>query len=80
VADVAVVSRPDEIKGAVPVAFVVPRSGSGLSAEAVKQYALIHGPAYAHPRAVYLLDELPLTAARKVDRAALSETARRRTL
>ena len=78
VSDVAVVSRPDEIKGAVPVAFVVPRAGTDPSAEDIKSYALANGPAYAHPRAVYMMDALPLTAAKKVDRAALAQTARDR--
>ena len=78
VGDVAVVSRPDEVKGEVPVAFVVPRAGADPSEDDIKRYALANGPAYAHPRAVYMLDELPLTASKKVDRAALARTARDR--
>lgn len=78
IADVAVVPRRDAIKGEVPVAFIVVRRGSVLSEEAVKRYALDHGPAYAHPRAVYRLEELPLNAAKKVDRAALKALAAER--
>lgn len=78
IADAAVVPRRDEIKGEVPVAFVVIRAGTELSEDAIKRYALEHGPAYAHPRAVYRLEELPLTAAKKVDRAALKAMVRGR--
>ena len=79
IADVAVVPRQDEIKGEVPVAFVVLRPGAALTEDAIKRYALEHGPPYAHPRSAYLLDELPLTAAKKVDRAALKALVRERT-
>lgn len=37
-----------ELKGQVPVAFVVARPGSGLIKQAVKDWALAHGPAYQH--------------------------------
>jgi acyl-CoA synthetase (AMP-forming)/AMP-acid ligase II len=75
VSDVAVVSRADEIKSQVPVAFVVAKAGTTINAEVIKQYALDTGPAYQHPRAVYLIDELPLTAAKKVDRSQLTQLA-----
>ena len=78
VSDVAVVARADDIKGEVPIAFVVARAGAKIGADAIKQYALETGPAYQHPRAVYLMDELPLTAAKKVDRSALTQLARTR--
>ena len=78
IADVAVVPRRDDIKGEVPVAFVVGRPGHDVSEESIKRYALEHGPAYAHPRSVYCLEELPLTAAKKVDRAALKGMAAER--
>ena len=67
-----VVAVPDEIKGQIPFAFVVPRPGAALSEDAVKQFALASGPAYAHPRYVELVTELPLAATNKIDRRALT--------
>ena len=47
----AVLPVDHELKGQVPVAFVVARAGSGLTEQAVKEWALAHGPAYQHPAA-----------------------------
>ena len=44
-----VVPAPDDIKGQIPVAFIVPRSAAAASAEDIKQYTLREGPAFAHP-------------------------------
>jgi long-chain acyl-CoA synthetase len=44
----------------------------------VKRFALAHAPAYAHPRFVWFVDELPLASTNKLDRAALKEMARER--
>ena len=74
-AQAAVVPVPDEIKGAIPVAFVVRSPAHAPSEEAVKQFALANGPAYAHPRYVEFVAELPLAATNKVDRRALIERA-----
>jgi long-chain acyl-CoA synthetase len=77
VAQALVVPAPDDIKGQIPVAFIVPRAGTNASAGAIKQYALENGPAYAHPRFVVFLDQLPLSGTHKIDRSALvSEAAR----
>jgi long-chain acyl-CoA synthetase len=64
-----------ELKGQVPVAFVVARPGSALTEQAVKDWALAHGPAYQHPRRVFLVPELPLAGTNKIDRAALKARA-----
>jgi len=71
----AVVPAAHELKGEVPVAFVVPRPGANVTEEAVKAYALAHGPAYAHPRRVEIVRELPLAGTSKIDRAALKARA-----
>jgi acyl-CoA synthetase (AMP-forming)/AMP-acid ligase II len=63
------------LKGQVPVAFVVARPGAGLTEQAVKEWALAHGPAYQHPRRVFLVPELPLAGTNKIDRAALKARA-----
>ena len=73
VLDAAVVPVPHAVKGAVPAAMVKPASGSGLTADALKMYTLEHGPAYAHPRRIVLVDEMPLTGVGKVDRAEILE-------
>lgn len=67
----AVLPASDPIKGAIPIAFVVPAEGARPDPEDVKRFTLEHGPAYAHPRAVVLLDALPVGGTHKVDRKAL---------
>jgi len=71
----AVLPVDHELKGQVPVAFVVARAGSGLTEQSVKEWALAHGPAYQHPRRVFLVPELPLAGTNKIDRAALKARA-----
>jgi acyl-CoA synthetase (AMP-forming)/AMP-acid ligase II len=74
----AVVSVPDERKGAVPVAFVVPATHATLTEDEVKRFALAGGPAYAHPRQVVFLDDLPLSGTNKVDKQRLTQQATER--
>jgi acyl-CoA synthetase (AMP-forming)/AMP-acid ligase II len=75
VAQACVVPVADEIKYQLPVAFVVPKPGARPSEDALRRYALDNGPAYAHPRAVWFVDELPLAGTNKIDRRALVERA-----
>lgn len=70
-----VVPAPNTLKAHVPYAWVVAREGVDLDEEAVKQYALKHGPVYAHPRRVFFVDRLPLSGTNKIDRRALQERA-----
>ncbi len=70
-----VVPAPDELKAHVPYAFVVAREGGQLDEEAVKRYALDHGPAYAHPRRVFFAEALPLAGTNKIDRKLLAAKA-----
>ena len=44
-----VVPVDDEVRGAMPVAFVVAADGMALDTDTVKQHALAGGPAYQHP-------------------------------
>jgi acyl-CoA synthetase (AMP-forming)/AMP-acid ligase II len=67
----AVIPADDEIKGAIPIAFVVTVPGATVSAADVRSFALANGPAYAHPRAVLFVDALPVGGTHKVDRKAL---------
>ena len=76
VAQAAVVPIEDDIKGQKPVAFVIRKSGHPLDSEEIKAFALANAPAYAHPRFVWFVDELPLASTNKLDRAALQRMAR----
>jgi acyl-CoA synthetase (AMP-forming)/AMP-acid ligase II len=77
VAQAIVVAAPDDIKGQIPIAFIVPRAGATPSAEEIKQYALREGPAFAHPRFVEFVHSLPVSGTHKIDRSFLSEEAAR---
>ena len=72
-----VVPAPNELKAHVPYAFVVTRDNSGLDEETVKKFALENGPAYAHPRRVIFVKELPLSGTNKIDRNGLRDRAAR---
>jgi acyl-CoA synthetase (AMP-forming)/AMP-acid ligase II len=78
VGQAAVVPIEDEIKGQKPVAFVVPKLGHKPSAQEIKRFTLDNAPAYAHPRFVWFIGELPLASSNKVDRTALRHLARER--
>jgi acyl-CoA synthetase (AMP-forming)/AMP-acid ligase II len=78
VAQAAVVPIDDEIKGQKPVAFIVPKAGHAPDEDEVKRFALANAPAYAHPRFVWFLDELPLASTNKVDRVLLHRLAQER--
>lgn len=70
-----VVPVPDELKGQLPAAFVRVEPGHTLTADEVKQHALANGPAYAHPRHVWIVDEIPLASTAKIDRNGLVSRA-----
>jgi acyl-CoA synthetase (AMP-forming)/AMP-acid ligase II len=56
----------------------VPKDGQAPNAEDIKTFALANAPAYAHPRFVWLVDELPLASTNKLDRALLRHLAQER--
>src|SRR5262249_21186388 len=78
VSQAAVVPIDDEIKGQKPVAFVVAKAAPRPDEDEIKRFALANAPAYAHPRFVWFVDELPLASTNKVDRAALRRLAQER--
>src|SRR6201993_3527633 len=78
VAQAAVVPIDDEVKGQKPVAFVVSKPGRRPSEDEIKRFALANAPAYAHPRFVWFVDELPLASTNKVDRGLLHGLAQER--
>jgi long-chain acyl-CoA synthetase len=78
IVDVAVVPMADEVKGEVPVAFVVERTRGAAREPDIKDFFLKNGAAYMHPRRVFVLPEMPLTSAKKIDRGALRKLAEER--
>jgi len=77
VAQAIVVAAADDIKGQIPVAFIVRRAKSNLTVAEIKRYTLSEGPAYAHPRFVEFLASLPVSGTHKIDRTALTAEAER---
>jgi acyl-CoA synthetase (AMP-forming)/AMP-acid ligase II len=74
--DACVVPARHDVKGVVPVAFVVEREPGRTTEEEVKQFFFQHGAPYAHPRRITFLEALPLGGTGKLDRAALRARAR----
>jgi long-chain acyl-CoA synthetase len=75
VADVAVVAGPHETKGHVPVAFVIAEPRANLDGDEIRQFCLENGPAFAHPRRVLVVDQLPVSPIGKLDRKRLTVMA-----
>jgi acyl-CoA synthetase (AMP-forming)/AMP-acid ligase II len=70
-----VVPMLDDVRGQMPVAFIVRANGTALDEDAVKQFALANAPPYQHPRRVWFVDELPLAGTNKIDRKGLMARA-----
>ncbi len=73
VTDASVVPVPHGVKGYVPVAMVSTRPGSETDEAQLKKFCLDNGPAYAHPRRVAVVPEMPLNGAGKVDRTVVQQ-------
>jgi crotonobetaine/carnitine-CoA ligase len=74
VAEVAVVGRPDDLRGEVPVAFVVlPDDGppAGAVGEAVAAACRERLADFKRPRALHVVDALPRATLEKVAKAEL---------
>jgi len=71
VVDACVVAIPHAVKGFVPAAAVVLSGTAKATPEELKEFCLARGPAYAHPRRIIVLDEMPLSGAGKPDRKRL---------
>lgn len=71
-----VVPVADDLKGQLPAAFVRIESGAQTSIDELKQFALRNGPAYAHPRHIWFVEEIPLASTAKIDRSGLIERAK----
>jgi len=73
VAEAAVVGLPDDLLGEVPVAFVVPSDGVGLSEEAILDHFRRMLPRHKQVRRALLVDTLPRTSSGKIRRSALRQ-------
>ncbi|MGI8594162.1 MAG: acyl-CoA synthetase [Solirubrobacteraceae bacterium] len=76
VAEAAVVASPDEVKGHVVKAFVVLAEGHEPSDELgseIGRFVREHHSAYAYPRRVEFVDELPKTLTGKIRRIELRQ-------
>jgi acyl-CoA synthetase (AMP-forming)/AMP-acid ligase II len=73
VANAVVTPVPHAVKGYVPAAMVIPRAGAKVTPADLKAFCLERGPAYAHPRHIEIVQELPLNGAGKIDRAAAQQ-------
>jgi acyl-CoA synthetase (AMP-forming)/AMP-acid ligase II len=76
VSDVAVVGRPDERLGEVPVAFVVARPGAEPDPETIVTWAGERLANFKVPRRVWVVAQLPRNASMKVLKHQLRATAR----
>ena len=68
---VAVGSIPDEDKGELAKAYIVPKTGAAPDADDIVAYCREHLAAYKVPRAVQFVDDLPKTSTGKVMRREL---------
>jgi acyl-CoA synthetase (AMP-forming)/AMP-acid ligase II len=73
VADVAVIGRPDEEVGEVPVAFVVVKDGQPVTAEDLEAFVSGQVVHYKQVREVHFVDAIPKSASGKILRRVLRE-------
>jgi 2-aminobenzoate-CoA ligase len=80
VAECAVVGAPDEGRGEIVKAYVVPRDGPGDAAlaRALQEFVKQQIAPYKYPREVEFVDALPRTETGKVQRFKLRERERQR--
>ena len=69
----AVIGVPDELRGEVPVAFVISHPGGRISEEALKQHAKKSLAGFKVPRRVVIRDELPKGPTGKILKRGLHE-------
>jgi 4-coumarate--CoA ligase len=75
VADAAVIGRPDEEAGEVPVAFVVPAAGAEPKLEELQACLAGHLAHYKQIRGLVLVPAIPKSPSGKILRRLLRENA-----
>ncbi|HEX3510559.1 MAG TPA: AMP-binding protein [Solirubrobacteraceae bacterium] len=79
VAEAAAVAAPDERRGAIVMAYIVPAAGSEPGAELareIQEFVRTRLSAYAYPRRIEFVEVLPKTLTGKIRRIELRERAR----
>ena len=71
----AVVGIPDEVKGGIPMAYVILKENSKLDSDEVIDYCRNNIASYKVPKYVEFVSELPLTSSGKVQKVELKEMA-----
>lgn len=71
IADAAVIGRPDEESGEIPVAFVVLRAGSDATADEIQAFVAGKVATYKQIREVVFTDVIPKSASGKILRRVL---------
>jgi acetyl-CoA synthetase len=81
VREAAAVASPDERRGSIVKAFVVLAEGHAATVETaddIKRFVRERHSAYAYPREVEFVDDLPKTLTGKIRRIELREAERKR--
>ncbi|MCC7426466.1 MAG: acyl--CoA ligase [Alphaproteobacteria bacterium] len=76
--DAVVVPLAHATKGMAPAAAIRPRHGTSPSPAAIQDYCAANGPTHTIPRAVLMVEDLPLTSAGKPDRKAVQALLQQR--
>ncbi len=75
VADVQVIGVPDERYGEELMAWIIPRPGTSVSEEAVREFCRNRIAHYKIPRYMKFVDSFPMTVTGKVQKFKMRETA-----
>jgi long-chain acyl-CoA synthetase len=76
VKEAAVVGRPDDYRGELPVAFVVPRDGGTLDSAALGAFCAERLAKYKVPAEFRIVEALPRTGVGKIDKLTLARMAK----
>ena len=71
VSEAAVVGVPDERRGELPVAFIVPAAGQSIDIDTLERHCRLHLASFKVPRRFETVDRLPRNAMGKVVKGAL---------
>jgi len=75
VKQVAVVGIPDEVKGGIPMAYVILKENSKIGSDEIIAYCMNNIASYKVPKYVEFVSEFPLTSSGKVQKVELKERA-----
>ena len=75
VVQAAVIGQADELRGEVPVAFVIPRHGAEISETQLRNFAKERLPTFKVPRSIEIREDLPTGPTGKILKRCLRETS-----